>query len=204
MSKRRPPGKAAAPDAPEVPAPHRCGWCSSDPLYVAYHDAEWGVPSHDDRHLFEMLILEGAQAGLSWLTILRKRDAYRKAFDGFDVARVARYTPAGIDRLMQNPGIVRNRLKLQSAVVNAKAVLGIRDEFGSLDRFVWQFVGGKPIVNAWPSYREVPTRTAESDALSKALQQRGCKFVGSTIIYAYMQAVGMVNDHETGCHRYLR
>jgi DNA-3-methyladenine glycosylase I len=182
----------------------RCGWCSSDPLYIAYHDSEWGVPSHDDRHLFEMLVLEGAQAGLSWLTILRKRDAYREAFDGFEVARVARFTPARIEELMKNPGIVRNRLKLQSAVRNANAVLGIQGEFGSFDRFLWQFVGNAPRVNAWTSFRDTPTRTAESDALSKALQQRGCNFVGSTIVYAYMQAVGMVDDHETGCHRFVR
>ena len=186
------------------PSPHRCGWCSSDPLYIAYHDTEWGVASHDDRHLFEMLVLEGAQAGLSWITILKKREAYRKAFDGFEIARVARFTPARLEKLLQNPGIVRNRLKLQSAVTNANAVLRIQEEFGSFDRFLWQFVGGATKVNAWPSYRDAPARTPESDALSKALQQRGCKFAGSTIMYAYMQAVGMVNDHETGCHRFAR
>ena len=194
----------AAATAPETAAaqPHRCGWCTDDPLYIEYHDHEWGVPSHDDRHLFEMLILEGAQAGLSWITILRKRQAYREAFDDFEVERVARYTPARIGKLLLNPGIVRNRLKVASAVGNAQAVLRIRDEFGSLDRFVWQFVGGKPKQNAWPSYRDGPARTPESDALSKALLAHGCKFVGSTIIYAYMQATGMVNDHETGCHRH--
>jgi DNA-3-methyladenine glycosylase I len=183
---------------------HRCGWCTDDPLYIAYHDDEWGVPSHDERHLFEMLILEGAQAGLSWITILRKRENYRMAFDDFDAGRVARYTPARIGKLLKNPGIVRNRLKLNATVTNAKAVLEIRKEFGSFDRFVWQFVGGRPKRNAWRSYRDAPTRSPESDALSRALIERGCKFVGSTIIYAYMQAVGMVNDHETSCLRYPR
>jgi DNA-3-methyladenine glycosylase I len=185
----------------EIKQPRRCGWCSADPLYVAYHDEEWGVPSHDDRHLFEMLVLEGAQAGLSWITILRKRQNYREAFDNFDVKRVARYTPARIDKLLANPGIVRNRLKVGAAIVNAQALLRIQDEFGSLDRFVWQFVDGKPRQNAWPSLRDGPARTAESDALSKALIERGCKFVGPTIMYAFMQAVGMVNDHEIACHR---
>ena len=182
--------------------PARCGWCSDDPLYVAYHDEEWGVPSHDDRHLFEMLILEGAQAGLSWITILRKRQHYRDAFDNFEVARVARYAPARIEQLLGNPGIVRNRLKVSAAVTNARAVLEIQDEFGSLDCFIWKFVDGAPRQNAWVSFRDGPTRTAESDALSKALLGRGCKFVGSTILHAYMQAVGLVNDHETGCHRH--
>jgi DNA-3-methyladenine glycosylase I len=182
--------------------PRRCGWCSDDALYIAYHDEEWGVPSHDDRHLFEMLILEGAQAGLSWITILRKRQAYREAFDNFDVNRVGCYTPARIDRLLANPGIVRNRLKVGAAIVNAQAVLRIQEEFGSLDRFVWQFVDGRPRQNAWPSFRDCPARTAESEALSKALAGRGCKFVGSTIMYAFMQAVGMVNDHETNCRRH--
>jgi len=179
----------------------RCGWCGDDPLYVAYHDREWGVPSHDDRHLFEMLVLEGAQAGLSWITILRKRENYRAAFDDFDVERVARFTPRRIERLLENAGIVRNRMKIESAVTNARAVLAIRDEFGSLDRFVWRFVDGTPKINAWQSYRDAPGRTAESDALSKALIARGCKFVGSTIMYAFMQAVGMVDDHETTCFR---
>ena len=184
--------------------PHRCGWCSADPLYIAYHDDEWGVPSHDDRHLFEMLVLEGAQAGLSWITILKKRDNYRKAFDNFDVERVARYTPARIENLMQDPGIVRNRMKINAAVTNAKAVLAIRDEFGSLDRFLWQFVGGRPLRNEWATYRDAPAKSPESDALSKALVARGFKFVGSTIMYAFMQAVGMVDDHEAGCHRRKR
>jgi DNA-3-methyladenine glycosylase I len=193
------PGRAVL--APPDAQPVRCGWCTDDPLYIAYHDAEWGVPSHDDRHLFEMLILEGAQAGLSWITILKKRQNYREAFDNFDVARVARYTPARIEKLLANPGIVRNRLKVGATVGNARAVLRIIDEFGSLDRFMWQFVDGAPWQNAWPSFRDGPARTPESDALSTALIERGCKFVGSTIMYAFMQAVGMVNDHETGCHR---
>ncbi|MEO8133477.1 MAG: DNA-3-methyladenine glycosylase I [Betaproteobacteria bacterium] len=184
-------------------APVRCGWCLADPDYIAYHDREWGVPSHDDRHLFEMLILEGAQAGLSWITILRKRENYREAFHDFDVSRVARYGPARVDTLLTNPGIVRNRLKVNAAVTNAKAVIAIQREFGSLDRFLWEHVGGSPRQNAWIGYRESPTRTIESDALSKALVARGCKFAGTTIIYAFMQAVGMVNDHEIGCHRYL-
>jgi DNA-3-methyladenine glycosylase I len=184
------------------PDARRCGWCTGDPLYIAYHDQEWGVPSHDDRHLFEMLVLEGAQAGLSWITILRKRENYRRAFDNFDVERVARYTPARIDKLLTDPGIVRNRMKVESAVTNAKAVLAIRKELGSFDRFLWQFVaGGRPLRNTWSSYRHAPAKTAQSDALSKALVQRGCKFVGSTIMYAYMQAVGMVDDHEAGCIR---
>ena len=182
--------------------PALCGWFSDDPLYIAYHDEEWGVPSHDDRHLFEMLILEGAQAGLSWITILRKRQNYRDAFDNFDVKRVARYSSSRIEKLLADPGIVRNRLKVGAAVTNAQAVLRIQDEFGSLDRFVWDFVGGQPRQNDWGSFRNSPTRSTESDALSRALLDRGCKFVGSTIIYAYMQAVGLVNDHETGCHRH--
>ena len=181
---------------------HRCGWCTGDPLYIAYHDHEWGVPSHDDRHLFEMLVLEGAQAGLSWITILRKRENYRRAFDNFDVERVARYTPARVEKLLGDPGIVRNRMKVESAVTNAKAVLAIRKEFGSFDRFLWQFADeGRPVRNTWSSYRHAPAKTTLSDALSKALMQRGCKFVGSTIMYAYMQAVGLVDDHEIGCIR---
>jgi DNA-3-methyladenine glycosylase I len=187
---------------PEGGQLRRCGWCSDDPLYIAYHDQEWGVPSHDDRHLFEMLILEGAQAGLSWITILRKRENYREAFDDFDASRIARYTPTRVGKLLANPGIVRNRLKVGAAIVNARAVLRIKDEFGSLDRFAWRFVDGRPRQNAWPSFRNCPATSAESDALSRALLDRGCKFVGSTIMYAFMQATGMVNDHETGCHRH--
>jgi DNA-3-methyladenine glycosylase I len=167
---------------------------------VAHHDDEWGRPSHDDRHLFEMLVLEGAQAGLSWITILRKRDNYRKAFANFDAERVARFGPAQVAKLLQDPGIVRNRLKIEAAIANARAVLAIRKEFGSLDRYLWQFVGGKPKRNAWKSYRDAAATSPESDALSKALKARGFRFVGSTIVYAFMQAVGMVDDHETGCH----
>ena len=194
------PATTATPGA-SLAEPHRCGWCTGDPLYIAYHDNEWGVPSHDDRHLFEMLVLEGAQAGLSWITILKKRDNYRRAFDGFDVDRVARYTPARIAKLMQDPGIVRNRMKIEAAVANAKAVQQIRAEFGSLDAFLWSFAGDAPKRTAWKTHRAAPATRAESDALSKALKARGFKFVGSTIIYAFMQAVGMVDDHETRCHR---
>jgi DNA-3-methyladenine glycosylase I len=179
----------------------RCGWCSDDPLYIAYHDHEWGVPAHDDRHLFEMLILEGAQAGLSWITILRKRENYRAAFENFDAQRVARFTPARVEKLLANPGIVRNRAKISAALLNAQAVLKIRDEFGSLDAFLWSFVGGNSIQNSWRHSRDAPTKTATSDAMSQALKQRGCKFVGSTILYAFMQATGMVNDHEVSCHQ---
>ncbi|MBU5441665.1 DNA-3-methyladenine glycosylase I [Paenibacillus sp. MSJ-34] len=182
----------------------RCGWVNEDPLYVEYHDREWGVPVHDDGKLFEMLILEGAQAGLSWYTILKKREAYREAFDRFDPYKVARYDGEKIEELMNNAGIVRNRLKINAAVANAQAFLRIVDEFGSFDRYIWQFVGGKPIRNAWTELKEVPAKTAESDAMSKDLRKRGFKFVGSTICYAYMQAVGMVNDHLTSCICYER
>jgi len=176
-------------------APRRCSWCGTDPLYCKYHDEEWGRPLHDDRRLFEMLILEGAQAGLSWITILRKRPAYRKAFDRFDPKKVARYGAARKRALMKDAGIVRNRLKIEAAVANAKAFLNVQQEFGSFDRYVWQFVGGTPIVNRPKSHRDVPARTEISDALSKDLKKRGFKFVGSTICYAFMQAVGMVDDH---------
>jgi len=185
----------------------RCAWAGvSDPLYLRYHDEEWGVPSHDDRHLFEMLILEGAQAGLSWITILRKRAAYRKAFDRFDPRKVARYDRRRIAALMLDAGIVRNRLKLESAVGNARAFLAVQEEFGSFDAWLWRFVDGAPIQNAWRAPGQVPARTAESDALSRELKRRGFRFVGSTICYAFMQAVGMVNDHATTCfrHRPLR
>ena len=181
---------------------HRCGWCSDDPLYQRYHDEEWGVPCHDDRQLFELLILEGAQAGLSWITILRKRENYRAAFANFDAVKVARFTPEKIEALLQNEGIVRNRLKLQSTVLNAQATLEIRAQHGSLDAFLWQFVGGKPLRNRWKSYKEAPASSPESDAMSKGLKAYGMKFVGSTICYAFMQATGMVNDHELGCHRF--
>jgi DNA-3-methyladenine glycosylase I len=179
----------------------RCGWAKGE-LNIAYHDEEWGVPSHDDRHLFELLILEGAQAGLSWSTILNKRAGYRRAFDKFDARRVARYDARKVKQLLANPEIVRNRLKIAAAIQNAKAFLAIQKEFGSFDAYIWQFVGKRPIQNAWRAPREVPARTAESDAMSKDLVTRGFKFVGSTICYAYMQATGMVNDHAVGCFRW--
>lgn len=179
----------------------RCSWAQTS-LSIDYHDKEWGVPVHDDRLLFEFLILEGAQAGLSWETILKKRAAYREAFAGFDPVRVARFTPARIERLLANPGIVRNRLKVESAIRNAKAFLTVQDEFGSFDAYVWDFVGGSPRVNRRRSLREVPARTPESDRLSRDLMSRGFKFVGSTICYAFMQAVGIVNDHTVDCFRH--
>ncbi|HLZ39592.1 MAG TPA: DNA-3-methyladenine glycosylase I [Candidatus Sulfotelmatobacter sp.] len=179
----------------------RCAWASGEQS-IRYHDEVWGVPVHDDRRLFEFLILEGAQAGLSWSTILNKRDNYRRAFDSFDPTRVAKYDKRKIKQLLADPGIVRNRLKIASAIENAKAFLRVQDEFGSFDRYIWQFVGGKPRVNRWNSLRQLPARTPESDAMSKDLKRRGFKFVGSTICYAFMQAVGMVNDHATDCFRY--
>jgi len=182
----------------------RCAWAGSDPLYMAYHDKEWGVPVHDDRVLFEFLILEGAQAGLSWSTILHKRENYRRAFDRFDPRKVARYDADKVAELLSNPGIVRNRLKVAAAVQNARAFLAIQSEFGSFDAYVWQFVGGEPKQNAWKTLQEVPARTAESDALSKYLVKRGFKFVGPTICYAFMQAVGMVNDHVVTCYRHAQ
>ena len=178
----------------------RCAWART-PLGIAYHDAEWGVPVHDERVLFEFLVLEGAQAGLSWETILAKRDAYRKAFAGFDAAKVARFAPARLERLLRNPGIVRNRLKIASTVTNARAFIAVQREFGSFDTYVWRFVGGTPRVNRWRAPGQVPARTAQSDALSRDLLARGFKFVGSTICYAFMQAVGMVNDHTVDCFR---
>lgn len=186
--------------------PTRCTWCGADPLYIAYHDEEWGVPVHDDRRLFEFLILEGAQAGLSWLTILKKREHYRRAFDGFDCERIARYTKRDVARLLKDPGIVRNRLKIESAIRNARVTLAIREEFGSLDAFLWRYVDGIPIQNQWKRLADIPPRTGISDILSKDLKKRGFNFVGSTIGYAFMQAVGMVNDHVTDCfrHRELR
>ena len=177
----------------------RCGWVSADPLYIRYHDQEWGLPVHDERQLFEMLILEGAQAGLSWITILKKREGYRAAFDNFDAAKVARYTPARVEKLMANAGIVRNRAKIKATILTAQAVLTIRKEHGSLDAFLWQFAGGKPLRNTVKNTRDAPARTAAADAMSKALLAYGCKFVGSTICYAFMQASGMVDDHEAGC-----
>jgi len=183
--------------------PTRCPWARTD-LSIAYHDTEWGVPSHDDRHLFELLILEGAQAGLSWETILKKRDNYRNAFAQFDMARVARFSPAKVQRLLADPGIVRNRLKVQSAVINAKAALKVRHKFGSLDAYFWRFVDGKPVINRPRTLKDLPAKTPLSDAMSKDLLRRGFKFVGSTICYAFMQAVGMVNDHTTDCFRAAR
>jgi len=181
----------------------RCAWATT-PLGIAYHDAEWGVPVHDDAKLFEFLLLEGAQAGLSWETILRKRDAYRRAFTGFDPAKVARFSAARLRQLMHDDGIVRNRLKIKSAVTNAQAFLAVQQEFGSFDAYVWRFVGGKPLVNRRRRTGDVPARTAESDALSKDLLKRGFKFVGSTICYAFMQAVGLVDDHLDNCFRKTR
>ena len=182
--------------------PHRCGWVSDDPLYIAYHDTEWGVPSRDDRHLFEMLILEGAQAGLSWSTILKKRQAYRRAYHRFDPRKVARYGAADQRRLLADAGIVRNRAKVAASVLNARAFLEVQREFGSFAEFAWGFVGGAPIVNQRRSLGDIPARTPESDAFSKELKKRGFKFVGSTIMYAFMQATGMVNDHVRSCFRY--
>ena len=179
----------------------RCAWPKSD-LDIAYHDAEWGVPVHDDRVLFEFLTLEGAQAGLSWSTILKKRGHYRRAFDAFDPERVARFTPRRIERLLTDPGIVRHRGKIESTVANARRFLDVQREFGSFDRYVWRFVDGAPRVNSWRTHGAIPARTPESDALSKDLKRRGFRFVGSTICYAFMQAVGMVNDHTTECFRW--
>lgn len=184
-------------------AMNRCKWAEGVSLdYIRYHDEEWGVPVYDDRTQFEFLILEGAQAGLSWSTILNKRDGYRKAFAGFDPGKVARFTPKRIEKLLQDPGIVRNRLKVQSAVTNAKAFLEVQDEFGSFSDYIWEFVGRKPIQNTFAKDSDIPATSAESDALSKDLKKRGFKFVGSTIVYAHMQATGIVNDHVTSCFRY--
>lgn len=180
----------------------RCEWCGNDPLYVSYHDDEWGVPVDDDQHLFEMLILEGAQAGLSWLTILRKRENYRKAFHSFDPGKIAAYSQGDIERLLDDPGIVRNRLKIESAIKNAKGSLDIIEEFGSFSSFLWRFVDHSPRQNTWNSLTELPTRTDQSDMMSKELKKRGFTFVGSTICYAFMQTVGMVNDHIVGCFRH--
>lgn len=179
----------------------RCSWAGDDPLYVAYHDGEWGVPVYDDRRLFEFLVLEGAQAGLSWITILRKREAYRRAFADFDAKKVARFDAEKIEKLLLDPGIVRNRLKVASAVTNAKAFLEVQREFGSFSAYQWQFVGGKALQNRRASVKDIPPRTEVSDALSKDLKRRGFSFVGSTIVYAHMQAVGMVNDHVADCFR---
>ena len=180
----------------------RCGWCGEDALYVAYHDKEWGVPVHDDRRLFEFLILEGAQAGLSWITILRKRENYRQAFAGFDAGKVARFGARDVARLLADPGIVRNRLKVGAAISNAQRFLDVQEAFGSFDAYIWRFVDGRPIVNRWKTLKQVPASTQASDALSRDLKQRGFKFVGSTICYAHMQATGMLNDHLVGCFRH--
>ncbi len=180
----------------------RCSWPGADEIYIDYHDKEWGVPVHDDRKHFEFIILDGAQAGLSWITILKKRKNYREAFDNFDPEKVAKYDEKKIKELMQNKGIVRNKGKIEAAVYNAKAFLEIQREFGSFDKYIWQFVGGKTIKNSWKSEAEIPTKTPESEAMSKDLKKRGFKFVGPTICYAYMQAAGMVNDHIVDCFRY--
>lgn len=180
----------------------RCPWAGDDPLYIDYHDREWGVPVDDDRALFEMLLLEGAQAGLSWITILRKREQYRAAFDGFDAARIARYGKRDITRLMANPGIVRNRLKIAAAITNARCALAITERDGRLADYLWRFVGGEPVINRWRRMRDVPATTPQSDAMSKQLKKDGFKFVGSTICYAFMQSVGMVNDHLVDCPRH--
>lgn len=179
----------------------RCAWAGSDPLYIAYHDEEWGVPVHDDRHFFEMLILEGAQAGLSWITILRKRERYRKVFAGFDPRRVARFDEAKIARLLEDPGIVRNRLKVAGTVRNARAFLDVQREFGSFDAYIWRFVDGRPIRTRRRALQDIPASTPESDAMSRDLKKRGFTFVGSTICYAFMQATGLVDDHVDRCFR---
>ena len=186
----------------ETLTPTRCAWPGSDPLYIDYHDREWGVPVHDDRLLFEFLILEGAQAGLSWITILRKREAYRRAFAGFDPEAVARFDDAKVAELLADPGIVRNRLKVASAVGNARAFLKVQEEFGSFDAYLWRFVDGRPVQNARRSLAEIPATTPQSDAMSRDLKKRDFRFVGSTICYSHMQATGMVNDHVVGCFRW--
>jgi DNA-3-methyladenine glycosylase I len=185
-------------------SPVRCAWAGSDPDYIRYHDTEWGTPVHDDRKLFEFLILEGAQAGLSWITILKKRKNYRKAFDRFDPRKVARYGPEKIEALLSDPGIVRNRLKIGSAAVNARALLSIQGKYGSFDTYLWRFVDGRPIKNRWKRLEEIPAQTKESIAMSRDLKRNGFKFVGPTICYSLMQAVGMVNDHLISCFRYAR
>jgi len=180
----------------------RCSWCGSDPIYDNYHDAEWGVPVHDDQMLFEFLILEGAQAGLSWMTVLRKREGYREAFDGFDPRKVAKYDDRKVQEHILNPGIIRNRLKIQSSIKNASAFMDVQDEFGSFDHYIWRFVEGKPIQNNWQTVEEIPAKTAEAEILSRDLKNRGFSFVGPTICYAHMQATGMVNDHLVSCFRH--
>ena len=180
----------------------RCGWAGDDPLYINYHDTEWGVPLHEDRKLFEFLILEGAQAGLSWITILKKRTNYRKAFQNFDPRKVAEYDSARVKKLLSDPGIVRNKLKIEAAIQNAKAFLAVRKEFGTFDTYIWQFVNGATIRNAWKTLDAIPSKTEESMRMSRDLKKRGFRFVGPTICYAFMQAVGMVNDHTVDCFRH--
>ena len=180
----------------------RCDWAGEDPLYVSYHDQEWGVPVHDDRTLFEFLILEGAQAGLSWITVLRKRENYRMAFDDFDPEKIACYDQAKVESLLQNPGIIRNKLKIRAAIQNAQAFLRVQEEFGSFDHYIWRFVEHKPIINTWAEMKQLPALTPLSETISKDLKKRGFNFVGPTIIYAHMQATGMVNDHIVSCFRY--
>jgi DNA-3-methyladenine glycosylase I len=182
----------------------RCPWCEKDDLYRAYHDQEWGVPMHDDRKLFEFLNLEGAQAGLSWYTVLAKKENYAKAFDGWDPVKIARYTEAKQEKLLQNPGIIRNRLKVKATVLNAQAFLAVQQEWGSFDAYIWSFVGGKPIINHWKTMGQIPAKTPESDAMSKDLKKRGFKFIGTTICYAFMQATGMVDDHLASCWKRQR
>ncbi|MET4693353.1 DNA-3-methyladenine glycosylase I [Endozoicomonas lisbonensis] len=186
----------------ETTSKKRCHWCTNDELYIRYHDEEWGVPCHDDQTLFEFLILEGAQAGLNWLAILKRREGYRNALAGFDVQKVARFDEADVERLLNDKGIIRNRLKINSAITNARAFIKVQQEFGSFDAYIWQFVNHHPIINHWQTMDEVPVTTPESDAMSKDLKKRGFKYVGSTICYAYMQAMGMVNDHITSCTSY--
>ncbi len=180
----------------------RCPWPTTDPLYITYHDNEWGIPVHNDNKLFEMLLLEGAQAGLSWITVLKKRENYRNAFDKFNPEKIAAYDEKKVQELLDNKGIIRNKLKINAAVINAKAFLKVQKEFGSFDKYIWQFVGGKPKINSFTELNDIPAKTKESDEMSRNLKKRGFKFVGSTICYAFMQAVGMVNDHVTGCYRY--
>lgn len=182
----------------------RCSWCGTDPLYTKYHDQEWGIPQHDDQKLFEMLILEGAQAGLSWITVLKKRENYKMAFNNFDAVKISKYSEKKIAELLENPGIIRNRLKINSTIGNAKAFLRVQKEFGTFDKYIWQFVNHKPIVNNFKSLSELPAKTEISDTMSKDLKKRDFKFVGSTICYAFMQATGMVNDHTNDCFRYKK
>lgn len=181
---------------------HRCGWCEGDALYEAYHDKEWGVPVKDDATFFEFLVLETFQAGLSWITILRKRENFRKAFDNFDYQKIANYTTSKTDSLLQDPGIIRNKLKVNATVTNAKAYMAVQQEFGNFNNYIWAFVDGEPLKNSFSIYKDAPAKTELSDAISKDLKKRGFKFVGSTIVYAFLQATGIVNDHETGCFRY--